>query len=241
MQRVELANQTPWFQGFRVANAGVTSVLISGVEHGEDVWHDSALMKLLWVPHGSYVHHLDQELIGKRHRPAAGKEYNKSYPLFYLPIPFALLFCVTFCPTSTPPKPCSVRLSTPSGLPPHAVSHPLSGRLPAARPRAPSRPPSATRPEAVVSNQKPCPPTQQADETSKELYPVTQPPHWPSEASRNNATGTDADALDRFKIREICEGWGCYRDAAEWENYRSMVSVRPQVSGLPCGQNQLLT
>ncbi|KAK0663869.1 Pea pathogenicity protein 2 [Lasiodiplodia hormozganensis] len=55
-----------------------------------------------------------------------------------------------------------------------------------------------------------------------QLYPVTQPPHWPSEASRNNATGTDAEVLDRFKIREICEGWGCYRDAAEWENYRSM-------------------
>jgi hypothetical protein len=25
-----------------------------------------------------------------------------------------------------------------------------------------------------------------------------------------------------MKIREICEGWGLYRDAAEWENYASM-------------------
>lgn len=66
-----------------------------------------------------------------------------------------------------------------------------------------------------------------------QLYPVTQPPHWPSEASRNNATGTDAEVLDRFKIREICEGWGCYRDAAEWENYRSMVRITTPQKGNP--------
>lgn len=41
---------------------------------------------------------------------------------------------------------------------------------------------------------------------------------------RNNAKGTyfDKEALERFKIREICEGWGNYRDAAELQNYRSM-------------------
>lgn len=57
-----------------------------------------------------------------------------------------------------------------------------------------------------------------------DLYPTFQPPldTWPSEASRNNATGSDAEVLDRMKVREICEGWGCYRDAAEWQNYRSM-------------------
>lgn len=59
-----------------------------------------------------------------------------------------------------------------------------------------------------------------------DLYPVTQPPlsTYPSSATRNNSTGTDLndDALERFKIREICEGWGLYRDAGEWENYRSM-------------------
>ncbi|KAI9740256.1 MAG: hypothetical protein M1834_004834 [Cirrosporium novae-zelandiae] len=55
-----------------------------------------------------------------------------------------------------------------------------------------------------------------------DLYHTSQPPQelWPAKASRNN--GTDAEALERFKIREICEGWGCYRDAAEWNNYRSM-------------------
>ena len=38
-----------------------------------------------------------------------------------------------------------------------------------------------------------------------------------SNALRNNANGVylDKEALERFKIRELCEGWGSYRDAAE--------------------------
>ncbi|MCJ1294843.1 hypothetical protein MMC34_006402 [Xylographa carneopallida] len=57
-----------------------------------------------------------------------------------------------------------------------------------------------------------------------DLYPTTQPPDstYPVKATRNNASGTDSELLDRMKVREICEGWGCYRDAAEWRNYRSM-------------------
>lgn len=57
-----------------------------------------------------------------------------------------------------------------------------------------------------------------------DLYPTSQPPlgTYPSNASRNNSNGTDADVLERFKVREICEGWPTYRDAAEWKNYRSM-------------------
>jgi len=56
-------------------------------------------------------------------------------------------------------------------------------------------------------------------------YRTTQPPAetYPEHASRNNANGTDQDVLERMKVREICEGWGMYRDAAEWRNYRSMV------------------
>jgi len=44
-------------------------------------------------------------------------------------------------------------------------------------------------------------------------YATTQPPPEtrPEKASRNNANGTDQDALERAKIREICEGWGMYR------------------------------
>ncbi|KAJ9302358.1 hypothetical protein DTO271G3_1224 [Paecilomyces variotii] len=57
-------------------------------------------------------------------------------------------------------------------------------------------------------------------------YPTSQPEKgtYPEHALRNNSKGTDLDkeALERFKIREICEGWGSYRDAAEWQNYRSM-------------------
>lgn len=51
-------------------------------------------------------------------------------------------------------------------------------------------------------------------------YPVTQPAEgtFAANALRNNSKGTDLDkeALGRFKIREICEGWGNYRDAAEY-------------------------
>lgn len=55
-------------------------------------------------------------------------------------------------------------------------------------------------------------------------YTTAQPPQstYPTNATRNSTNGTDADVLERLKIREICEGWGLYRDAAEWENYSSM-------------------
>ncbi|CAG9950591.1 unnamed protein product [Clonostachys rosea f. rosea IK726] len=56
------------------------------------------------------------------------------------------------------------------------------------------------------------------------LYSVpNRPAHLqPHGASRNNRSGTDADALERFKIREICEGYPLYRDVSEWENFRSL-------------------
>lgn len=43
------------------------------------------------------------------------------------------------------------------------------------------------------------------------------PETYLSDALRNNAKGNDLnkEALERFKVREICEGWGSYRDAAE--------------------------
>lgn len=50
-------------------------------------------------------------------------------------------------------------------------------------------------------------------------YLTSQPDEstYDSNALRNNAQGFDLDkeALERFKIRELCEGWGSYRDAAE--------------------------
>lgn len=42
----------------------------------------------------------------------------------------------------------------------------------------------------------------------------------PDYAIRNN--GPDDLALERFKLRELAEGWPMYRDAREWTNFRSL-------------------
>ena len=42
----------------------------------------------------------------------------------------------------------------------------------------------------------------------------------PVRAVRNN--GTDAEAIERYKLRELAEGWPLYRDHCEWENFRSL-------------------
>ncbi|KAF7316141.1 SnoaL-like domain-containing protein [Mycena indigotica] len=47
------------------------------------------------------------------------------------------------------------------------------------------------------------------------------PAGWhPAHAVRNN--GPDELAMHRFKLRELAEGWPMYRDAREWENFRSL-------------------
>ncbi|CAI7637437.1 unnamed protein product [Penicillium bialowiezense] len=43
---------------------------------------------------------------------------------------------------------------------------------------------------------------------------------YPSNAVRNN--GPDNLVIERLKIRELAEGWPCYRDACEWENFDSI-------------------
>lgn len=43
---------------------------------------------------------------------------------------------------------------------------------------------------------------------------------YPKDAIRNN--GPDSLALERYKLRELAEGWPCYRDACEWENLLSI-------------------
>ncbi|GAD92703.1 pathogenesis associated protein Pep2 [Paecilomyces variotii No. 5] len=48
------------------------------------------------------------------------------------------------------------------------------------------------------------------------LPPNTRPTH----AIRNN--GPDYLVMERFKLRELAEGWPCYRDACEWENFESI-------------------
>ncbi|KAF5986339.1 pep2 [Fusarium coicis] len=42
----------------------------------------------------------------------------------------------------------------------------------------------------------------------------------PVHAVRNN--GPDELALERYKLRELAEGWPCYRDACEWTNFESI-------------------
>ena len=57
------------------------------------------------------------------------------------------------------------------------------------------------------------------DVNDPDPYHTAQPSaeNYPNDALRNNAKGNDLDkeALERFKVRELCEGWGSYRDAAE--------------------------
>ncbi|KAG9679448.1 hypothetical protein KCU99_g1512, partial [Aureobasidium melanogenum] len=51
-------------------------------------------------------------------------------------------------------------------------------------------------------------------------YHTEQPPlsTYPKDAIRNNIKGNDLnqEVIERMKVREICEGWGVYRDAAEY-------------------------
>ncbi|KAJ5814628.1 hypothetical protein N7474_006405 [Penicillium riverlandense] len=43
---------------------------------------------------------------------------------------------------------------------------------------------------------------------------------YPEHSFRNN--GPDNLLLERMKLRELAEGWPCYRDACEWENFASI-------------------
>ncbi|CAI4217661.1 unnamed protein product [Parascedosporium putredinis] len=50
----------------------------------------------------------------------------------------------------------------------------------------------------------------------------------PEGAVRNN--GPDDLVLERLKLRELAEGWPCYRDACEWENFKSIFHPGAYVS-----------
>ncbi|KAH1296309.1 hypothetical protein KXV78_005101 [Aspergillus fumigatus] len=49
----------------------------------------------------------------------------------------------------------------------------------------------------------------------------------PSRAIRNN--GPDNLVLERARLRELAEGWPCYRDACEWENFASIFHADANV------------
>ncbi|KAJ9649714.1 Vacuolar protease A [Coniosporium tulheliwenetii] len=52
-----------------------------------------------------------------------------------------------------------------------------------------------------------------------DLHSLPEGSH-PSKAVRNN--GPNDLAIERFKLRELAEGWPMYRDACEWENLLSI-------------------
>lgn len=54
-----------------------------------------------------------------------------------------------------------------------------------------------------------------------DLHTLTE--GWrPLDATRNN--GPADLALERWKLRELAEGWPMYRDACEWENLESIFA-----------------
>jgi hypothetical protein len=50
--------------------------------------------------------------------------------------------------------------------------------------------------------------------TEKEVQPVTY----------SHVNGSTEEILARYCISEICKGWPVYRDASEWNNYRSLFT-----------------
>jgi len=42
----------------------------------------------------------------------------------------------------------------------------------------------------------------------------------------NHINGTTEEMLARFCVSEICKGWPVYRDASEWQNYRSLFTTK---------------
>ncbi|CAK7223171.1 hypothetical protein SBRCBS47491_005114 [Sporothrix bragantina] len=52
-----------------------------------------------------------------------------------------------------------------------------------------------------------------------DLHSLPEGTH-PTHAIRNN--GPDNLVIERLKLRELAEGWPCYRDACEWENFNSI-------------------
>jgi len=49
----------------------------------------------------------------------------------------------------------------------------------------------------------------------------------PTTSVRNN--GPDNLALERWKLRELAEGWPMYRDSCEWENFASLFAKNAYV------------
>ena len=46
----------------------------------------------------------------------------------------------------------------------------------------------------------------------------------PHSKTYSHVNGTVEELLDRFAVSELCKGWPVYRDASEWQNYRSLFT-----------------
>ena len=45
----------------------------------------------------------------------------------------------------------------------------------------------------------------------------------------SHINGPPEDLLDRLAVTEICKGWPVYRDASEWQNFRSLFAPKATV------------
>lgn len=54
-------------------------------------------------------------------------------------------------------------------------------------------------------------------------------PTEPHSSVFSHINGSTADLLDRLAVAEICKGWPVYRDASEWQNFRSLFAPKAKV------------
>ena len=52
------------------------------------------------------------------------------------------------------------------------------------------------------------------------------PPEESEPTVTNHINGSTEETLARLQITELCKGWPVYRDASEWQNYRSLFTKK---------------
>ena len=55
-------------------------------------------------------------------------------------------------------------------------------------------------------------------------YNITEKETQPNSYSHIN--GSQEEIFDRYCVSELCKGWPVYRDASEWNNYRSIFAEK---------------
>lgn len=54
-------------------------------------------------------------------------------------------------------------------------------------------------------------------------------PSEPHTRMYSHINGPASELLDRLTVAELCKGWTVYRDASEWQNFRSMFAEEAYV------------